>query len=350
MCQHFTLVCTENILNEFNWTMQETDSVNKTWHKYTQAFISTGTKVLLISFRSHDVSLVKTVKYLHMILQLQYLVKKKNFSTVHNELRRYSPFGITSAKVYLPKELEDVKSLLCSCEMKRDELMYSPSHVYHSTIKWKHGFHKTLNTKVTFRKFILFGYEKMCDSFLFVASGVPLNQNLYFCGLYSDMDVFPASHKIQNSLTYNTITSFVLNVFFDIMGKDIIDTVHHDSLFKTMVLLNENTQKYKLHQIKIFFTNEIFSSFHLVIEKHKAVILILSKGNDNRNSIVYDGPGFLCSKLSLNKTPVECSSFQCLLLLRHQKAVTETMKIHFDERDQEHQKTFTVGSKTGNWS
>ncbi len=164
---------------------------------------------------------------------------------------------------------------------------------------------------VYFHVLNIYGLAEICEYNLQIKyMDTPPAFHLHFCGFYSKLKVYPPNPKFEYVTTFGVTTyeSFSIVVVFDILSANINETASFNSV-----------SNIRIHFVFINIIKEIVMNFYIIVSKLSQVEFHSIKEDKLFDHVVFDGPGFLSPRISLN-FPFRCSTFQYILQVRTEKS------------------------------
>ncbi len=174
------------------------------------------------------------------------------------------------------------------------------------------------------KKLTIFGVVSLCEFNAKVVAGGEQFSKMLFCGLYSDLMLYPPSNSVRFSLRLGPVTNFCMQIFFNLMSPNIIHTVAFS--------VNENREFFRIHLTAIWPVKDVL---HLKYFKSEKWTQLRVKVTSLDSVYLYDGPGLLSNRsiIYANRNGFSCSSFQCVLQTKSAGILFEVLYMSFVNLD-----------------
>ena len=278
------------ILGTNLWIKKQYD---KYWMTYMYKFIERSGLVHLSSSTSifiHSLKLLKTKSHISNIIKFYDIKMSRKQSAMYNctyVLYRFQAFG---AIIY-----------------DSDGDVYDGLFVLHRI--WHFSPKKDFRIRIVFHNLKIHYSYRSCRANITVCTlnltkhtyqGLCTGDRLLLCGDYSLFYFYPQHFKVNFNLYYITVPYFKLDVTFDLMSNNIINTIYFESKVE-----NRYQTLYNIQVIQI-----LLQIFYIEVSKFQKINI---KFNESIKCIVYDGPGYLSEAYIIGSKSSHflTSSFQC---------------------------------------
>ena len=264
--------------------------MNKPWMNYTHAFIWKRTLNRLYQKKT--------------FLEILYSMNSKLKLNVLHKMQYFHDVDITYPIVTL--KVQDLKYFTS----RPNEYYVSYTH----KVKWDISLYFYLRFQIIFKELKIFSSFGTCHAELIIKNALPIeNEATYqFCGFYSNMNVYPPSHKLNFVLFYNSYQSNCIHSVFTVMSQSII----HNSNINSSYELGYSSFSIGTHHSVLGIVNSSILSYHVITSVLKYVVFKFKYELNNKTKfILYDGPGYESEKFvsNANRNIHKCSGFQCIL-------------------------------------
>ena len=291
MCVN-TVDC-DDPLQDFNWREKIKSSYDKPWMNYTHAFIWKRALNRLYQKKT--------------LLEILYSMNSKLKVNALHRIQDFYNVNITYPIVTI----------------KEQDLKYftsGPNQYYISythKVKWDIFLYFSLRFQIIFKKLKIFSFFGTCNAELIINYALPNdNEATYnFCGVYSNMNVYPPSHKLNFVLFYNSYQSNFIHSIFTVMSDGVI----HNSNINSSYQLGYSSFSIGTHHSVLGIINTSILSYHVLTSVLKYLVFKFKIELINEIAkfklVLYDGPGYESEKFvpNTNKSIQKCSGFQCIL-------------------------------------
>ncbi len=147
------------------------------------------------------------------------------------------------------------------------------------------------------------GYNKAVKILNHFSRSRPASVSFSYCGIYSDISVFPAGKTVVMSVFLCDLVPIEIKAKLVVIGKNIVSSKDTTTCNQTHVV------SFLLHHS---LTNINFMT--LVSKKHLRVCLNLHDLSPGLSVVVFNGPGILSNKLNFSSIELSCcSAFVCVV-------------------------------------
>ncbi len=246
----------------------------KRWMAYVNTFIvKKGMKGI-----SNEPQFVTAIHYLNKKLIFKYLLKKQSY-TLSSKVDTGSPDFVVVYPIFLLEIRPPVKAKL-------------------STGKWKWTVEKSSAVIFHINQLRLFSLQQSRCKCNFTVnyhklSSKILEGKIFLCGIYSNVSLYVAGHKIESEIFYCFINSFAFSVLLNTFSAQSIESS------KLWEVRRNGNDLIRTYHTLLLFNNRSILLYHIITEKCKTITVFIPSGSKAQ---YFDGPGLLseCSKTRVN--------------------------------------------------
>ncbi len=286
-------------LRHFNWKRKITKDYPKPWMQHARAYV----ELVLRHFVSFEPNLVE-MKFATQNLISQEILKN---------LKRPETPELNDPLDTNTGQFGSIETALVFEISVQNPKYYGTSPVITQLpCTWYLFLHPQLRSAVMLQKVVVHGHANLCDYNFHIVPNQ--NETFLFCGIYSNVTLYPPTRDTKLVLLYGPLDSFELLVLIDTMSSSTAATSRFIHLF-------DHKNVYLQHFVRISIIEWEVRSTHLVSEKYKRISVRFSGRRDNVTAYLFDGPGFLSEKTTIQPTDhaLSCSSFQCVVqIVKHE--------------------------------